>query len=153
MPSLPFCGIHFIRVGISRNGNFLQIWIEMGKSLTHWGTHICIANLAIIGSDNGLSPGRRQAIIWTNAGILLTVLFGTNFSETKIGIQTSSLKKIHLKMSSVKWRPFFLGLNVLMKHLQSYIHGIELSLFHNLFSPAVLFMLFTNRMIHENIKF
>ena len=33
-------------------------------------THICVANLAIIGSDNGLSPGRRQAIIWTNAGIL-----------------------------------------------------------------------------------
>ena len=41
--------------------------------LTHWGrvTHICVSNLAIIGSDNGLSPGRRQAIIWPNAGILL----------------------------------------------------------------------------------
>ena len=25
----------------------------------------------IIGSDNGMLPGRRQAIIWTNAGILL----------------------------------------------------------------------------------
>ena len=33
-------------------------------------THICVINLTIIGSDNGLSPGRRQAIIWTNAGIL-----------------------------------------------------------------------------------
>ena len=34
-------------------------------SLTHWGrvTHICVGNLTIIGSDNGLSPGRRQAII------------------------------------------------------------------------------------------
>ena len=33
--------------------------------LTHWGrvTHICVSKLAIIGSDNGLSPGRRQAII------------------------------------------------------------------------------------------
>ena len=41
--------------------------------LTHWGrvTHICVSKLTIIGSDNGLSPGRRQAIIWTNAGILL----------------------------------------------------------------------------------
>ena len=41
--------------------------------LTHWGrvTHIYVGNLAIIGSDNGLSPGRRQAIIWTNYGILL----------------------------------------------------------------------------------
>ena len=34
-------------------------------SLTHWGrvTNICVSNLNIIGSDNGLSPGRRQAII------------------------------------------------------------------------------------------
>ena len=42
-------------------------------TLTHWGRvmHICIGKLTIIGSDNGLSPGRRQAIIWTNAGILL----------------------------------------------------------------------------------
>ena len=32
-------------------------------------THICVSALAIIGSDNGLSPGRRQAIIWSNAGI------------------------------------------------------------------------------------
>ena len=41
--------------------------------LTHWGrvTHICVSNLTIIGSDNGLSPDWRQAIIWANAGILL----------------------------------------------------------------------------------
>ena len=32
-------------------------------------THICASKLNIIGSDNGLSPGRRQAIIWTNAEI------------------------------------------------------------------------------------
>ena len=33
--------------------------------LTHWGrvTHICVSELTIIGSDNGLSPGRHQAII------------------------------------------------------------------------------------------
>ena len=29
------------------------------------------SKLTITGSDNGLSPGRRQAIIWTNDGILL----------------------------------------------------------------------------------
>ena len=41
--------------------------------LTHWvrGTHKCASELTIIDSDIGLSPGRRQAIIWTNAGILL----------------------------------------------------------------------------------
>ena len=76
--------------------------------LTHWGrvTHICVGKLTTIGSDNGLSPGRRQAIIWINAGILLIGPLETNFSEILIGIQTSSFKKIHLKMSSAKWRPF-----------------------------------------------
>ena len=75
---------------------------------THWGrvTHICVSKLTIIGSDNGLSPGRRQAIIWTNAGILSIGPLGTNFSEILIEILTFSFKKMHLKMSSGKWRPF-----------------------------------------------
>ena len=42
---------------------------------------MCVGNLTIIGSDNGLSPDRRQAIICTNAGILLIQTLGTNFSE------------------------------------------------------------------------
>ena len=83
--------------------------------LTHWGrvTHICISKLTIIGSGNSLSPGRRQAIIWTNAGILSIRTSGTNFSEIVIEIQTFSLKKMRLKMSSAKRQPFCLGLNVL----------------------------------------
>ena len=38
---------------------------EYNECITHWGpvTHICVGNLTIIGPDNGLSPGRRQAII------------------------------------------------------------------------------------------
>ena len=44
-------------------------------------THICFVNLTIIGSDHGLSPGRRQAITWSNVGILLIGTRGTNFSE------------------------------------------------------------------------
>ena len=85
--------------------------------LTHWGraTHICVGNLTIIGSDNGLSPDRRQAIIWTNAGILSTGPLGTNFSEILIEIYTFSFKKMHLKMPSGKWRPSCLGLNELIK--------------------------------------
>ena len=77
--------------------------------LTHWGrvTHICVGKLTIIGIDNGFSPGWRQAIIWTNAGILLIGPLGTNFSEILIGIQTFSFKKMHFKMSSAKWRSFF----------------------------------------------
>ena len=51
--------------------------------LTHWGrvTHICVSKLTVIGSDNGLSPERRRANIWTNAGILLFGTLGTHFSE------------------------------------------------------------------------
>ena len=51
--------------------------------LTHWGqvAHICVGKLIIIGSDNGLSPERRQAIIWTNAGVSLIGPLLTNFSE------------------------------------------------------------------------
>ena len=76
-------------------------------------THICVGKLNIIGSDNGLSPGRRQATIWTNARILSIRPFATNFSELLIGIQTVSFTKMYLKISSAKWRPYCLGLNVL----------------------------------------
>ena len=77
--------------------------------LTHWGrvTHICVSNLTIIGSDNGLSPGRYQAIIWTNAGILSIGPWWTNFGEILIDIQTFSFKKMRLEVSSGKWRPFY----------------------------------------------
>ena len=65
-------------------------------------THICVSNPTIIGSDNGLSPSRRQAIIGTNAGILLIQPLGTNFSEMLIEIYIFSLKKMHSKWSSGK---------------------------------------------------
>ena len=89
-------------------------WL-MTFMLTNWGrvTHICVSKITIIGSDNDLSPDRRQAIIWTNVGILLIQTIGTNFSEKLSDIHTFSFKKMHLKMSSAKWRPFCLGLNVL----------------------------------------
>ena len=84
-------------------------------TLTHWGrvTHVYVSKLTIIGSDNGLSPGRRQAIIWTSAGILLIGPLGTNFSEILSKIHTFSFRKMNLKTMSAKWRPFCLGLNVL----------------------------------------
>ena len=89
-----------------------EVWCL--ASLTHWGrvTHICVGNLTIIGSDNGLSPERCQAIIWTKAGILLIGPLGTNFSEILIEIRAFPFKKMHLNMSG-KWRTFCLGLNVL----------------------------------------
>ena len=85
------------------------------KQLTHWGrvTHICISKLTIIGSDDGLSPDRRQAIIWTNAGLLLIGPLGTNFNEILSEILAFSFKKMRLNVSSAKRRPFCLGPNVL----------------------------------------
>ena len=84
--------------------------------LTYWGraTHISISKQTIIGSDNGLSHGRRQAIIWTNDGILLTGTLGTNFHVTLSDIYTFFFMKMHLKMWSGKRRSFRLGLNKLM---------------------------------------
>ena len=72
-------------------------------SLTHWGrvTHICVGNLTIIGSENCLSTGRRQAITWTNVGILLLGPLGTNFSEMLI----HSRKSIVWKMAVILCRP------------------------------------------------
>ena len=74
----------------SITGRRTYIW-----DLTHWGrvTHICVSKLTIIGSDDCLSPYRGQAIIWTNAGLLLIGPLGTNISEILIEILTFSLKK------------------------------------------------------------
>ena len=88
-------------------------WIDCHDLvLTHWGwvMYVCVRKLTIIGSDSGLLPGRHQAIIWTNAGILLIGPSATNFSEILIKIHTFSFKKT---ISSGKWGPFCLSLNEL----------------------------------------
>ena len=65
--------------------------------------HICVGKLTIIGSDNGLSPGRRQAIIWTNAGILLFVPLVTNSSEIlmEFHIQENAIETVVCEMAAV----------------------------------------------------
>ena len=70
-------------------------------------------NWVSIGSDNGLSPSRHQAFIWTKAGILLIGPLGTNLSEIRIKIQNFSSMKMFLKTSFGKWWPLCLGLSVL----------------------------------------
>ena len=93
--------------------------ISARLGLTHWGrvTHICVSKLIIIGSDNGLSPDRRQAIIWTNARLLSIAPLRTYFNENLIKIQQFSLKKMHVKLSSAKWRPSCLSLDQLRFYL------------------------------------
>ena len=63
-------------------------------------------NYTIIGSDNGLSPPRRQAIIWTNDGLLLIRTFGRNFSEIAIKLQKNFLientfENVSCKMATI----------------------------------------------------
>ena len=112
-------------------------------SLTHWVTHICVSKLAIIGSDNGLLPDRRQAIIWTNAGLLLIGPLGTNFSKILIEILIFSFKKMRLKMSSAKRRPFCPGFNVLIGihkltfHI-AFLHHPVYPILHWTRSPEIL---------------
>ena len=74
-------------------------WSHNSFILTHWSqvTHICISKLTIIGSDDGLSPDQRQAIIWTNAGILITGCLGTKFSEILIKIHIFHPRKCILR--------------------------------------------------------
>ena len=79
-----------------------------------WATHICISKLTIIGSDNDLSPGRRQAIIWTNDGILLIGPLETNFSEnfkqnSHIFIQENAFENIVCEMAAILSRPQYVN--------------------------------------------
>ena len=75
-------------------------------------THIRINKLTITGSDNALSPGQRQAINWTNAGILL-------IGHLRPNSMKSSSKFIHFHSRKSIWThcqlPFCLGLNVLLE--------------------------------------
>ena len=72
----------------------------------YWTFKISIPQLCMV---TWSALGRRQAIFWTKAGILLIGLSGTNFSEILIEILTFSFKKMSFKVSSAKWRPFCLG--------------------------------------------
>ena len=132
----------------------VNMFIASHPQLTHWGrvTHICVSKLTIIGSDNGLSPDRRQAIIWTNAGILSIGPLGTKLSEILIGIHIFSFTKMHLKMSSGTWQPSCLGPNLPERtkvrpwgRLRVRIHSIEKTWSWKFYSAA---QNFTNRMLY-----
>ena len=80
--------------------------------LTHWGqlTHICVRKLTIIGTDNGLSPGRRQAIIWNNAAILLIGTLSNTLQWNRcrylyIFIQENTFEIFVWKMAAILSRP------------------------------------------------
>ena len=128
-----------------------QLFSLSNNHLTHWGrvTHICVGNLTIIVSDNGLSPGRRQAIFWTNVGVLLIRPLETNFSEIFIAIHSFSFKRMHLKMSSGKWRPSCFGLNVLtgIAYWFRDIVGVKVDR-----CPSTTMNAFTHRFSHQSLS-
>ena len=97
---------------LSAIGNARISWKPSCHPSTHWGrvTHICVSKLTIIGSDNGLSPGRRQAIIWTNAGILLIWTFRNklqwNFKRySDIFVEENAFENVIWKMAAILSRP------------------------------------------------
>ena len=77
----------------------------------------------ITGSDNGLAKNRHQAIVWTNADLLLIEPPGTNFGEISIKSETYSFQNVYLKMSSAKLQPFCLGHKLLPEHILSQIYA------------------------------
>ena len=117
-------GIILILFYSHRNRLMGTSWSWPSIVLVHRGrvTHICVHKLAIIDSNNGLLPGRRQAIIWTNAGIVLIGTLGTITSEILSEMYIFSFKKMHLKILSAKWRVFCLGFNLLSIGLATHRH-------------------------------
>ena len=107
--------------------------------------YICVGNLTIFGSDNGLSPDWYQAITWTSAGILLIGPLGTNFSEILIRIHTFSFQKMHFKTSSAKRRSFCLSLSVI-SFAQSQIQVLIYSCFWMCINVVFFFI-----SIHPNL--
>ena len=93
-----------------------NVWVTLlhFQCLTHWGRvrQIWVSKLTIIGSDNGSLLSRCQSIIWTSFGLLSMRTLGTNLSKIWSEIHIFFFKKMHLKMSSGNWGPFYLGFNV-----------------------------------------
>ena len=86
-------------------------------------------------------PGLRQAIIWTNAEILLIgTLERRNVSEILIEIQTFPMKKMRLKISSVEYCSFHLGL-IVLNHISHIAVAHTLPKSHFLHSTAVTYTL------------
>ena len=76
-------------------------------------THICVSYLNITGSNNGLSPDWRQAIIWINDRKLLIGPISTSFCGLLVEINIFSFKKTHLNiiclMSAILSRPQYVN--------------------------------------------
>ena len=95
------------------NLQLLIISVYATICLTHWGrvTHICVVDLGHHWFRYWLvacsAPSHYLNLCWN-------IVYWTFRHKLQwIGIQSFSFKKLHLQMSSAKWRLFCLGLNEL----------------------------------------
>ena len=97
-PNLPISGLLF--------------FISNDQMLIYWGrvTHVCVSKLTIVGSDNGLLPGRRQAIIWTNAGLFVNSNLRNKLQwnikqNSDIFIQENAFENVVCEMAAILSQP------------------------------------------------
>ena len=85
-------------------------------TVTHWGrvTYISVSKLTIIGSDNGLSPGRRQANIGTNARKIVNSNLRNQLQwnlkrNSRIFIQENAFEKVVCEITPILSRPRYIN--------------------------------------------
>ena len=85
------------------------MYVKMELCVTHWGrvTHICVGDYWL---KNDLPPGRRQAIIWTNAEIVVIWNIKNklqwNFNRNShIFIQENTFETVVCGMAAILSRP------------------------------------------------
>ena len=121
-------------------------------------THICYSNLTNIVSDNGLSSGRRQAIIWINAGMFLIGPFRNKLQwnlnhNSYIFIQGNAFENIIWKKVAFFSRPHCDNplIGVITAHTFMWmwliIHVLNLGL-----APVPLSIFRSNSKFNENSK-
>ena len=118
-------------------GVLILIGREMNRQLyaffvlIHWGrvTHICVSKLTVVGSDNGLPPGRRQAIVWTNAEILLIGPSGTCFRNLNRNSYVFIQENAFCKMAAICFWPQCVKQHdevVIRNYPDSKVHGANM---------------------------
>ena len=106
------CSLIWCFVCVKANNYHCRTWIWAHKIFVissppsaahmHWWT-----GSALVQIGSGMLPVPCQAITWTNADVLSIGAMETDRNEIQIEIKKVSFMKIHMKMLSVKWQPFY----------------------------------------------
>ena len=115
-------------VDIINDNAYLSLADELseyfGEHLLQWNSLECIKSSRaihaytrqytneIIGSDNGLTPVERQARYLYQCWLIVNRATGNKFQWNLNSNITIFIKKMNMKLTSAKWRPFCVGLNV-----------------------------------------